>query len=135
MLAACWLVPLVSLAIFVGMGLLNADSSRKLYVALPHMSLFLPAAMLIGDAYKLTVAKPNMQRAEYERGFLQMRRCTIAALVLSVILLVIQFIYILFGDSTTPRAEWVFALGTLTESALFCIFLYYQKHIQTIIHR
>jgi len=50
-LRAAWLAPAFGLVLLIAMGLLNSEGTRNLYVALPHVSIFLPVFLQFGDAY------------------------------------------------------------------------------------
>ncbi len=133
-LCICWLVPAVVLALFVGMGLLDTEGLRRMYIALPFVGVFMPLALLFGDAYKLTVAKSEMQRAEYERSVEQMRRCTVSGLVLSGIVFLGQASLMLFGGFTT-WVEVMFLLCAGVQAALFFFFYRSQKKVKVLARR
>lgn len=117
-LLACWLVPSAALLLLIAMGRLNSGGTRVFYVALPYIGIFLPVSLLFGGAYKLTRAKEPMRRLEYERSILQMRRSTLAALILSLAALLGQAVFML-GTGANPIENLFLACGALLCAALF----------------
>ena len=119
-LLAAWLAPVLGLVLLIAMGLLNSEGTRVIYVALPYVSIFLPVFLLFGDAYKVTRARHPMRRAEYERSVVQMRRATVAALVLSLCVLAGQGVLLLV--SGWNGVEFAFFACGLALSVLWAVF-------------
>ena len=129
-IVTCWLAPALSFLVFVFMGLLNTVGTRVPYVALPYVGIFLPVMILFGNAYKVTVARAEMQRAEYERGILQMRSYTIVGLVFSGATLLGQTALLIFGNTVETMVEWGFWTCAMVLCMIFCAFLQIQRHIR-----
>lgn len=118
LLAAVWGLPLLGLCVFVAMGLVSGPVSRRMWVMLPYVLLAAPLVMLIGDAYKVTLAlRGPVRRAEHERGFLQLRRFAVAGTVLGIGTLATALIHMALQG--TFASEWSFALGAAALTAIF----------------
>lgn len=125
-----WLLVITDVILFVLMARLNTGSTRQIMVTLPFVGLFMPLGLLLSDAYKLTINKGDMTRTQYERGYAQQTRCTIAAAVLMGITLLMDVVYWLTTPGAFNQKEAVFfGLGTLM-LALFLLFLLYKKRIK-----
>lgn len=116
-LLVCWGVPILAFLLWIAMGMISSDLSRQMYAMLPYVFLVLPIVMLLGDAYKVTLYKGALRRAEYERGFMQMRRFAIGGLCLSGVAFASSLLHMALSASF--RADWPFGAGSLLLSALF----------------
>ncbi len=132
--AAAWILPIVGFLLWLRMCLLDTEGMRQMYIALPCVSLFLPLCMLIGDAYKITVQRRPAQRAEYERGYAQMRRCSIAVASLSSAVVVAQAVFLLLTGAA-PWGELAFLGIAAVIALLFSLFSMFQKKTRFITHR
>jgi len=135
MLLLCWIAPVAALALFLYMGFLGTEGTYTTYIALPYISILMPIALLLSDAYKLTIAKESMKRAEFERSVAQMRRCTIAGIALAGITLAGQTALIFFAGVADPPREWLFWFLCLALFSVFLWFFYAQKRVRVTIHR
>lgn len=129
-LLMCWLVPVLSLAVLVAVGLLDNDGARRVYIVMPYMILYFPLALLVGDAYKISTGRRRMERREYEKSYLQMRHCTVAVIVLSLVLVVGTAVLLITAGSGTVRREYFFMLGIFAILVTFVLFLRAQLRVQ-----
>lgn len=132
---ACWLAPLVMIALYVAIGLLNTQSMHKFYVVFPFIALMMPLALLLSDAYKLSTNRKEMQRKEYLRCIVQMRRCTVTVLIFAVLLALGQLGVILFESVESVRMEWFFFAGCLCIGIVAALFWTAQKRVKTTEYR
>jgi len=131
----CWLAPAAALGLFVCMGLLGTRGSYAAYVALPYVSIFMPTALLFGDAYKLARTRGVMREAEYSRSVVQMRRCTLAGAAVSAATLAGQTAFLFAVRVEDSAREWLFWFLCLALLAVFLGFLSAQKRMNITICR
>lgn len=120
-LVVCWGIPALALLVWIAMGMISSDLSRRMYAMLPYVFLVFPILMLLGDAYKVTLYRRALRRAEYERGYGQMRRFAVAGLCLSAVVFVSSLLHMALCASF--RVDWPFGAGALLLSALFLFLL------------
>ena len=125
----CWLMPVLGFLIFIGSGISDPQGLRQMYIVLPFIALFMPLALLIGDAYKVTTANKNMERKEYARSIVQMRRCSVAVVALSGIVFIAQAAFMIFGLDVVSVKEYYLLIGTFILACLFFVFYRWQKRI------
>ncbi len=131
---AAWVYPIIGLLLWLVMCLPDTEGMRQMYVALPCVSLSLPLCLLLGDAYKVTTQRAPMQRAEYERSYAQMRRCTLAIVVLSSMVFAAEGVFLL-ATATSVGGEFALWGISVVQFSFFFTFLALQKHIQFTTHR
>lgn len=131
----CWAVPALMIAAYISIGLLDTGSMRRFYAVFPFIALMMPLALLISDAYKLSTNPRRMQRKEYLRCVVQMRRCTVAVIILSALLILGQSGFLLWESVESARAEWLFLAGCVLICTMAIVFWSVQKRAKTTAHR
>ena len=125
-----WLLPIATGVLFIMMGRLNTGSTRQMLVTLPFVGLFMPIALLVADAYKLTVYKGAMTRTQYTRSFAQQTGCVIAGLILCALMLIFDVVYLLTVDGAFNRSEGIFLALGCAMAVVFALFYAKKKQIR-----
>lgn len=118
-----WIFVLLIGAAEVTAGLLNADSSRILWLMIPYIILFLPTAyMAIGAGTYLSVPV-RMEHSAYENSLLRMKRSCIGIMILAGVNIALDGLYIMLNLKSMVhiRAEmcyigcmvWIIVAGVL----------------------
>lgn len=126
---------LVLALLFITGGVCDFASSRVAYVVLPFVGNFLPLAFMVGDVVRIAAAPEKMTVRQYERGVLQLRRCTVAVAVLSVISAVGDIVFILASageDGGSAVREIGFFAVCAALASLSIIFWKFQKKIKCL---
>lgn len=101
------------LTLVLAAGLINADSSRTIWIVIPYIFLFLPCAyMLIGaGAYWGTPLR--MEHAAYNNSIIRMQRSCWGVIVLSIINAILDIVFIVLNHKTIDMGREV----------LYCVIL------------
>lgn len=78
----------------IGLGLINQESSRTIWILLPYFTLFLPMAYFAVGAYSYATSPAQMERAAYRGSILRMHRSVLGIIILSVINMALDLVYI-----------------------------------------
>lgn len=79
----------------VGIGLLNQDSSRTLWIVIPYFCMFLPLALFAGGAYTYWHAALPMTPEVYKASIVRMRHSIIGMLGLAGLNIILDIIFII----------------------------------------
>ncbi len=63
---------------------LNNESSRIFYIAIPYISIFLPASLLAGGLFNLCISPEKMTEKQYAKSIVRMKNSTLAIMILSI---------------------------------------------------
>lgn len=78
-------------------GLLNADSSRILWIMIPYIGLFLPTAYMAMGAGAFVTVPLRMEHSAYENSLLRMKRSCIGIMILAGINGALDGLYIMLN--------------------------------------
>lgn len=94
--AGWWNLVFVGLifAAVVAAGLVNQDSSRTLWIAIPYFCLFLPVAYMGIGAVSFWQVPLRMEHSAYENSLMQMRRSCKGVILLDIINMFLVGIYL-----------------------------------------
>lgn len=81
--------------IFLGLGLLNNQGSRLLYVILPYIIMFLPIYYGILGSIKLLSLKERLTVIEYERSSVRVKKSSLSLTVMSIATAIGEGVYLL----------------------------------------
>lgn len=99
---------------FAGIGMLNNDGSRKIYVVFPYVFMSLPVFYGMMGAVKLFMANQKMTRVEYDHSVIRLRKSSVALLVLSITCVLGEIGYMVKNQMTDSAGkEYLFLAGTL----------------------
>ena len=130
-IVVAFFVPICSLALFILGGMTNGSASRHMIAAPLFVTIVMPILLLLGDAYKLLIAKGEMKRAEYERCILQMKHSTLAGCILSALAAVAALLHMVIQKQWEAQNILFFCV---TCGLVFLHFLFhtYQKKELTV---
>ncbi|MBE5962541.1 MAG: hypothetical protein E7256_14385 [Lachnospiraceae bacterium] len=121
------------LTVFGLMGLLNTESSRKVYVVLPYMFLFLPIYYGLLGTVKLFRTKAEMTFAEYDQSVLRIRKSAIGMVSLAVAVVVGEVVYLVSNHVTNMASlEYRFLMGAVFLAVASFLFLQVQSKYKCV---
>ena len=114
--------------VFIFTGYIQAEGTRQIYVVLPYACAFLPLCLMLGDLVKIMVYKGDLTKKQYEGSVVQLRRVTIAVIVLSIGSSIGQIIYIFMNRQKLQTiVELKFLAGCFALFLISWAFLGVQK--------
>lgn len=114
--------------VFVLTGFVQAEGSRQIYVVLPYSCAFLPLCLMLGDLVKIMVYKDDLTKKQFEGSVVQLRRMTIAIIVLSIVSSIGQVIHIFMNRQALQTfIEIKFLAGCFALFLISWAFLVVQK--------
>ncbi|MGF7142875.1 uncharacterized membrane protein YbjE (DUF340 family) [Anaerotaenia torta] len=96
-----------------GAGMLNTNTGRVMYVALPYACLFFPVVFNLLGAVKFLTVGDKLEFAAYDKSVNRIRRSSIGQLVLSSITVIGSLCFFFFGEKTERIAEEIVFLGSM----------------------
>ncbi len=118
---------------FLLMGMLDTDGSRKVYIVLPYMFLFLPIYYGLLGTLKLLRAKSEMVFAEYDQSILRIKKSTTGMMILSLAVAVGEVFYLVSNKITSLNSlEYKFLMGTLFFVVISFLFLQLQSKYECV---
>lgn len=119
---------LVLFFLFVGLGLLNNEASRIIYVVMPYVFLFLPIFYTNMGTIKLLKRNVDMTAKEYDDTIIRLKKTTLSLLVLSIACALGDILYLVTHKVTDFMSkEYVFLSGILLIIGLSILFMQQQK--------
>ncbi len=85
----------VMILAFLMNGILESESSKIIYIALPYMCCFLPFAYIIMGIYRLWKNPDKMEKIQKERSYDRLLRSSVGILVLSILSIIGSVIYLI----------------------------------------
>lgn len=115
-------------AVFVLTGFVQAEGSRQIYVVLPYSCTFLPLCLMLGDLVKIMVYKGDLTKKQFEGSVVQLRRMTIAIIILSIVSSIGQIVHIFMNRQAFQIfVEMKFLAGCFALFLISWAFLVVQK--------
>ncbi len=129
-----YLVYAVLMAIvFFLIGMLNHEASRKFYVLMPYVFMFLPIYYTMLGAIKFVRSKELMTRIEYEQSILRLKRSGLGLVILSITTMIGQLIYFVSGSrKVVSILDYMFLAGCLLIGILTQLVIQFLKRIKLI---
>lgn len=78
-----------------GMGFINQDSSRTIWIVIPFFCLFLPMAWFAIGAYSYWDAKLPMTEEQKKGSIVRMRHSVVGVIVVSAVNMILDIVFIL----------------------------------------
>ncbi|NLL72299.1 MAG: hypothetical protein GX237_02080 [Clostridiales bacterium] len=114
----------------IGAGFINNPGSRIAYVALPHVSLFLPMVYNFIGTIGFMTSKSKLERGTYYKTKIRIRRSTIWQIILSSMAILGDIIYMIYGlDGNSVQKELVFTVCMVLILVINLIYLQLQKRV------
>lgn len=108
-----FLISFFTMWLFFVSGFFDNAGSHCLYVMIPYICIFLPAAYFILAAFNVWQAPAQLTREKYDKSFGRCKRMPTIIAVLSILSIVCDGIFILLNKETV----------LLENELLFCFFL------------
>lgn len=128
----CAAVTLVCAALFVAAGLINTTGTRRLWVALPYVFMFLPIAFMIYDCVKQFFAKREMTEKERDSVVAEMRKATLGLVIASGLTVAGTAVFLLTERASELAGELTFMGMMLLVFILSFVLWKYQRSIPII---
>lgn len=120
-------------AIFLGIGVLNNEGSRKLYVILPYVFMFLPIFYGFIGTFKLLHANLKMTHIEYEHTVERIKKSSLSLIIIAITTMIGQIIFLIRNHVTNVRSlDYAFLSGVLMIGLLALILLQLQSKYEVI---
>ena len=121
---------LCSSATAIGAGFINNLGSSIVYVALPYVSLFLPIAYSLMGTIGFINSNEKLTQALYDKTKIRIRRATIWQMLLSVVAILGDVFFILFGvDKDLLQEELAFLGCMILVFLINVLFIKLQKRV------
>jgi len=116
--------------LFILAGLINASSSRVMYVMLPYVATLLPVAFMLADVYHIARYQKPMTLKQYDHSVLQLKAVTVATIALTAISAVGDIVYILFFCASEHIVrELLYLTACIGMTAVSIALFMYQRNI------
>lgn len=118
-------------ALFIGVGFLNNEGTRKIYVTFPYIFMFLPIFYGFLGTMKSIQSKTRMSRIEYERSVERVKKSSFSLVVLSIATVIGQGLFIIRNQvSGVHRFDYIFLSGILLIGGIaFLLFQVQKKYV------
>lgn len=118
--------------IFLGLGFLNNQGSRLIYVILPYIIMFLPIYYGIIGSLKLLSLKERVTLLEYERSSVRVKKSSLSLTVISIATAIGEGVFLLrnLGKQSDNSLDYVFFAGVIIILILSLLCLRIQARIQ-----
>ncbi|MGI6150431.1 MAG: hypothetical protein ACOYIR_00525 [Christensenellales bacterium] len=101
-------VTLACAALFVVAGLLDTVGTRRLWVALPYVGMFLPVAWMLYACIKQFFAKRDMTEKEHDSVVGDLKKATLGLVITSGLTFAGTAVFLLTEKVPDPSKEWMF---------------------------
>lgn len=91
------LISIVMMALFVLTGLFDNAGSRRFYILIPYICIFMPAFYMLMGACSFLSVPERMQIAHYDRSLLRSKRSCIGIMVIAVLVLLTDLIFLILN--------------------------------------
>ncbi len=120
--------------IFLGLGFLNNQGSRLIYVILPYVIMFLPIYYGIMGSVKLLSLKERMTVLEYERSSVRIKKSTLSLTVMAITTAIGEGIFLIrnLDKKSEISLDFAFFVGVIIILILSFLVLRIQAKIQVI---
>ncbi len=126
-------VTLLCAALFVGAGLLNTDGTRRMWVSLPYISMFLPLAVMAYDCVKQFFAQREMTEKERDSVVEELLKSTFGLVITSGLTIVGTIVFLLTEQVQKIANELLF-LGMIFLVFIVSFVMWkYQRSLPVII--
>jgi len=120
-------------ALFVAAGLLNTQGTRRLWVALPYVFMFLPIAFMAYDSVKQFSAPRDMTEKDRDSIVSEFSKATLALTILSGVALIGTSVFLLTEKVSELAIELVFLGFIMIVFALSFALWRYQRSIPVLV--
>lgn len=107
------IVSIGMMVLFVLAGLVNNEGTRKVYIVLPYICIFMPLFYMFIGACSFAGVPERMQFAHYDRSLCRSRRSCIGAMVLAAIVFLLDLIYTIANHSTVVMGREILFLACM----------------------
>jgi len=123
---------LVCAALFVAAGLMDTAGTRRMWVALPYVCMFLPIGFMVYDCVKQFLAKREMTEKERDSVVAELRKATLGLVVASGLTAAGTAVFLLTEQVAELARELIF-LGMMLFVCMLAFALWkYQRSIPVI---
>lgn len=126
------LVTLICTALFVAAGLMDTAGTRRMWVALPYVCMFLPLGFMVYDCVKQFFAKREMTEKERDSVVTELRKATLGLVIASGLTAAGTAVFLLTEPVAELAGELIF-LGMMLFVCMLAFALWkYQRSIPVI---
>lgn len=105
---------LLLLLIFAGIGSLNNEGSRVIYIMIPYVCLFLSFYYGLTGCFLLSRTKQKMTKLDYDKSLLRLKKSSMAGIILGFMTLIGEILTIFFrGLKFLDQKELIFISGVI----------------------
>lgn len=118
-----FVVSLLTLWLFFVSGFYDNAGSHCLYVMIPYICIFLPAAYFMLGAFNVWQAEVQMTTEQYDKSFGRCKRMPIVIIALSVVSIICDVIFIISNRATISfENELMFLFFLIVLAFVNCVF-------------